>query len=356
MPSGSALNDFTNFLQNLFFDFGKTSANARAGSKTMAATTELLANRADVDSFVFRTHAHPHFALGKFFEKDGDDHAANCAKMIDQTFVVFRKNTQLCGGFLAEAKSCHSIASSKTHRSQKFAQQFQAAAGIVLVQLLTYFSNVQIAIAHEFRGDLKRAPAGLWILKRPCVSGDRGMKIFCNVMIQRKALALDEVENDFSSGRGAWIEDHQIAIARIAEMMIDVDPDFCRPNRSNRSSQPVLNFCVERNGDIEVFCRRGRFREQIRVRQVGILFEHAVFVPHANLLAYLLKRQCERKLTAQRIPVRSNMTQNREMLMLAQDLADLLERGVAHSSSLLPFSRSCKISRTRAPRSMESSR
>src|SRR2546430_9938308 len=97
MPSGSALNDFTNFLQNLFFDFGKTSANARAGSKTMAATTELPANRADVDGFVFRTHTHPHFALGKFFENDGDDHAANRAKRIDQTVVASTRNTQLGG-------------------------------------------------------------------------------------------------------------------------------------------------------------------------------------------------------------------------------------------------------------------
>jgi hypothetical protein len=50
------------------------------------------------------------------------------------------------------------------------------------------------------------------------------------------------------------------------------------------------------------------------------------------------------------------MTQDREVLVLEQHLADLIEGGVAHSSSPLRFSRPCKISRTRAPRSMESSR
>jgi hypothetical protein len=50
------------------------------------------------------------------------------------------------------------------------------------------------------------------------------------------------------------------------------------------------------------------------------------------------------------------VTQDREVLVLTQDLADLLERGVAHSSSPLRFSRPCKISSTRAPRSMELSR
>src|SRR6266478_3620824 len=96
-PSGSALKDFMNFLQNLFFDFGKTSANARAGSQCMPTAAEFLANRANIDGFVFRTHAHAHFALGKFFKKDGDDHAANRPEMIDQAFVVFGKNAQICG-------------------------------------------------------------------------------------------------------------------------------------------------------------------------------------------------------------------------------------------------------------------
>src|SRR5436305_9327505 len=98
-PSGAAFKDFTNLLQNLLFDFGKTSANARAGSQCMSAAAEFLANSANIDRFVFRTHAHAHFAISKFFKKDGHDHAANCPEMIDQTFVVFGKDTQLCGGF-----------------------------------------------------------------------------------------------------------------------------------------------------------------------------------------------------------------------------------------------------------------
>jgi hypothetical protein len=107
--------------------------------------------------------------------------------------------------------------------------------------LLAYFSNVEAANTHKFLGYCKGARTGFRILKGTRVSGNRGIKIFCNVMIEREALALDQVENDFSRGRRAYIDYHQIAVAGIAKVMIDVDPDFCGTNRSERSSEPILN-------------------------------------------------------------------------------------------------------------------
>ena len=77
-------------------------------------------------------------------------------------------------------------------------------------------------------------------------------------MSEREALALDQAKNDFSRGRRACIDDHQIAIAWIAAVMVDVDPDFCRADRSQRGSQPILNCRVECDGYIDMVCRRGR--------------------------------------------------------------------------------------------------
>src|SRR6266566_6224387 len=98
-PSGSALKDFTNFLQNLFFDLGEASTNTGAGGQCVPAAAEFLANRADIDCFIFRTHADAHFAVSQFFKEDRDNDAANCPQIIDQSFVVFGKNGQICGGF-----------------------------------------------------------------------------------------------------------------------------------------------------------------------------------------------------------------------------------------------------------------
>src|SRR6266403_2206238 len=356
MPSGSALNDVTNFLQNLFFHFAEAPANARAGSQCMPAAAELLANRANIDGFIFRSHADAHLAVRQFFEENGNDHAPDCPEMIDQSFVVFGKNAQICGSFQAEGKTCYSIVLHETRGLQKLSQQLEPASRIALVQLLTDFPHVEASSSHEFRGDLKRARAGFWILKRTCVSRNRGIKIFCNLVIEGKALALYQLEDDFSRGRRTWIDNDQIAIARIAEVMVDVDPNFCRRNSRERVAQPILNCGIKRDGDIEILSRRWRLGHQFGARQERIFFEHSVFIPDANLLVEFLKGERARELATERVTIRPNVTQDREVLVLAQDFADLLERSVAHSSSPLRFSRFCKISRTRAPRSMESSR
>ena len=65
-------------------------ANACSGGEHVAATTKLLANRADIDGFIFRAHANAHFSIGQFFEENCHDHAANSPQMIDQPLVVFR--------------------------------------------------------------------------------------------------------------------------------------------------------------------------------------------------------------------------------------------------------------------------
>src|SRR5213080_3616351 len=58
-------------------------------------------------------------------------------------------------------------------------------------------------------------------------------------MIERQALALNQSENDFSRSRRARIDNHHIAVTRIAEVMVDVDPNFCRTNRGEHGSQPT---------------------------------------------------------------------------------------------------------------------
>src|SRR4029453_5405649 len=102
----------------------------------MAAAAKFLANSADIDSFVFRTHADAHLAVEKFFEKNSDDGPAKCPEMVDQAFGVFGNRIEFCGGLEAEAKRCHAAAFAEAHCAQQLAQQFQSAPGIVFIQLL----------------------------------------------------------------------------------------------------------------------------------------------------------------------------------------------------------------------------
>src|SRR6267142_5855412 len=78
-------------------------------------------------------------------------------------------------------------------------------------------------------------------------------------MVEGEALALDQSENDFSRSGRAWINDHQVPVAGISDVMVDVDPDFRRLNSRQRRAQPVLNCGVERDGNIHVLCCCGGF-------------------------------------------------------------------------------------------------
>src|SRR2546425_8231172 len=92
MPSGSALKDVTNFLQNLFFDFGEAPANARAGSQCMSAAAEFAADAAVDHLFFFSTHAHAHSIIGVLLKEDGDHDAAYSSEIVHHIVVVFTKN------------------------------------------------------------------------------------------------------------------------------------------------------------------------------------------------------------------------------------------------------------------------
>jgi hypothetical protein len=148
--------------------------------------------------------------------------------------------------------------------------------------LLVDFPNVEIAIAHQPGSNFKRARACLWILKRARVRGYRSEEIFRNVVIERQALALDQPENDFSRCGRVWINDHQVSVAWIRDVMVDIDPDFRRPNSGERRAQPVLNCGVERDSNVHMLGGCRRLHQQFRAGKERILFQHAFFVPNPH--------------------------------------------------------------------------
>ena len=123
--------------------------------------------------------------------------------------------------------------------------------------MLVQPANVETG-ADELGRNLKGARAGFWILKRPGVGRDRGVKILGNVAVEREALIFDQFENNFSRGRRGGIDINEVAVAWIAQMMIDVDPGFRRTNGRERGSKPILDSRVQRDGNINIFRRFGR--------------------------------------------------------------------------------------------------
>src|ERR1700738_4933711 len=93
-PSGVAVNDIANLLQDFFFHFRQRTAHAGAGRKFVPASAEFLANRADICRIRFRAHAHADFPVHQLFKENRDDDSLDRAQMIDQALVILRPRVQ----------------------------------------------------------------------------------------------------------------------------------------------------------------------------------------------------------------------------------------------------------------------
>src|SRR5688572_7649870 len=139
-------------------------------------------------------------------------------------------------------------------------------------------------------------------------------------------------------------------------MVIDVEPDFGAAHELRGGPEAALSGRVERYGHVKILrLAQGRLQE-CAARQETVFLQEAVFIANHDCLAELGKREGQPELTAKRIAIRAHMTEHGEALVSAQDGADLVEGRVAHSFSAGGISICCRISKTRAPRSMESSR
>ena len=173
-------------------------------------------------------------------------------------------------------------------------------------------------------------------------------------------------------------------------MVIDIDPDFGAANEFRRCPETILRSRVERNGHVEIL-RFAQWRlEEFAARQETVFLEQAVFVSDHHRFAEFGEGKGKSELTAERVAVGPHVTEHGETLVRPQNIANLRRwrysclcsrfavRSVGRKRRRYPrrpqgggyrnlaklhhlvsaggISICCKISKTRAPRSMESSR
>ena len=142
--------------------------------------------------------------------------------------------------------------------------------------------------------------------------------------------------------------------------MIDVDPELCAAHRGRGDAER----------DFASRCRARWRRRNLpappvvwsRVRPAGrkaVLFEHAVFVPRRARPCRVAGATRRARACCQRVAIGPHVAHDHEALMLAEDPGDLGEGGVALVHAWCwrgGVSICCRMSMTRVPRSMESSR
>ena len=128
-----------------------------------------------------------------------------------------------------------------------------------------------------------------------------------------KFSALEQFEKNLAGGGRGRIDVNKIAIARIARMMIDVDPEF-------RAARPRRRLCP---GGFASRCRARWRHRNLRGSLGGLVNnsaprqkEYFSSMPSSfqtvTSLPSCLQRKAERELTAERVAVGPDMAENRE--------------------------------------------
>jgi hypothetical protein len=122
-------------------------------------------------------------------------------------------------------------------------------------------------------------------LKRACVSGNGRVKILGDGRSNRHPRSAHQFKNDLPGRWRTRIDVDEIAIARIARMMIDINPHLGPTNRVQSGSEAVVRGGVERDHDVELLGTGRRQGKKFAAGKKTVLLKDAFFVPGADVLA-----------------------------------------------------------------------
>src|SRR5262249_54867240 len=205
----------------------------------------------------------------------------------------------------------------------------------------------------QFGGDFKGAGSGIRITERAGISRNSDVeRIGCSVS-QGKVFSPDKLIDDFPRCRCDRIDINQVAVCRVADVVININPGIAMADRAKGATQALPACRIKRNDHVKVLRFARRRGNEVRLFQKAKASRQSLFVPGYHSFAKLLDAERQGKLRADRITIRPDMTENRKLIRRADCSGDFTKRNVHQSS--LDLSRSCMISSTRLPRSMESS-
>ena len=121
----------------------------------------------------------------------------------------------------------------------------------------------------------------------------------------------------------------EIAVARIARVMIDVDPELgLADGGEDVVAEAMAGRGVERDDHIEIFGFVRRQAHELAAGEEGKLLDQAFLVPDFYFFPELLERETDRDLAPERVAIRAHVAEDDEALVFAQSRGDLGERGV----------------------------
>src|SRR6185369_5395428 len=145
------------------------------------------------------------------------------------------------------------------------------------------------------------------ILKGAGIGRDRGEQVFGDHFVERQILTLQQLEQNLAGSWSGRIDVDQVTVARIARVMIDVNPELALANCLQRRAESRPSRSVEGNDDVEILrFPRGK-SHNFAPRKKGKLFEQSLLIPYFHFFPELAQRQADCDLAAERITIRADV-------------------------------------------------
>ncbi len=194
------------------------------------------------------------------------------------------------------------------------------------------------------------------VLEGAGIGGNRGKKTIGNGRRDWPLSGLEKTKNQFAGRSLAGGNPIQIAVARVAQVMVDVDEAFAPGNGRPGDTQALEGGAIGGDNQIKLVAVGGLLEDVMRI-QKRVFLRHHIFVPTNHVLSLLAQRQREADLGADAIAVGPDMAGDTNRLAGGYRLEDAIDDlGSGFHEEDEGFSNSSRSWRTRLPRSIDSSR
>src|SRR5262245_6475784 len=321
----------------------------------MAPAAEPPGHRADVHMVALGSETHASQFRFNLFKGAGHDDRFNRADVIDEALDVRGIGAGAGEVGLPQPEVGHLVVVGEVEMIVYMLEEADARERVGLINLVANPGEVRAAL-HEFGGDVVGRRPGVGILKRAGVGGNGREQAIGDRRGDGPAGNLEQAENQLASGRFPGRDPVDVAIARVAGVVVNVDQQFPVLNAFAHFAQPLETRAVCGNHAVEPQSRGRGLKQLVRVEK-GEFLRHVVFVPTDDLLALFPQREGKAQLRTDAVSIRPDVTGDTKGPAAADSFEDAVDDlGVGFHEGGRVRSSSSRICSTRLPRSMESSR
>ena len=191
----------------------------------VAAAAEFDGDLADVEFAGLGAHGNADFAIDQLFEEYRQLNSANGSDDVDEALAVFGQQREIDAGLIAKFPVSEKSVYGYFKGVEQSPHELDAAERIVVVDQRIDRADVQSAVDQIGRHFVGLGGGGR-VLKRAGIGGNGdvdGIPGFCR---KREIKRGDELIEDLSGCGAGGVDEVQIAVFRVGNVVVDVQPEF----------------------------------------------------------------------------------------------------------------------------------